>query len=90
MGDVVAFRRRAASPRTNATERAGSVPDIAEDRLTYTVAEVAYLLSLSRGVTYRMVREGEIPARRIGRRWVIPRAAFREWLNNLPQHEGEI
>jgi excisionase family DNA binding protein len=44
--------------------------------------EVAYLLNLSRGVTYQYVREGIIPAQRIGRRWVIPRARFDAWLNN--------
>jgi hypothetical protein len=37
-----------------------------EDRAVYTVREVAHLLSLSLGVTYALVRSGEIPARRLG------------------------
>ena len=44
-------------------------------RLTYTVDEVARLLNLSRGVTYQYVRDGMIPAERIGRRWLVPREA---------------
>ncbi|MGH3517054.1 MAG: helix-turn-helix domain-containing protein [Haloechinothrix sp.] len=51
-------------------------------RATYTVMEVAYLLNLSRGVTYQYVREGVIPAQRIGRRWVIPRRSFHHWLDS--------
>lgn len=49
--------------------------------LTYTVDEVARLLNLSRGVTYERVRDGSIPAQRMGRRWLIPRQRFHAWLN---------
>ncbi|MEU4417358.1 helix-turn-helix domain-containing protein [Nocardia salmonicida] len=55
---------------------------------TYTVDEVAGLLGISRGVAYQSVHDGEIPAKRIGRRWVISRAAFSAWLatsDNLPK-----
>lgn len=51
------------------------------DRAVYTVREVAHLLSLSLGATYALVRSGEIPARRLGSRWVIPRNRFEEWLD---------
>ncbi|GAA2538863.1 helix-turn-helix domain-containing protein [Pseudonocardia hydrocarbonoxydans] len=50
-------------------------------RLTYTVDEVAYLLNLSRGVAYQYVRDGVIPAERIGRRWLIPRKRLHAWLD---------
>jgi excisionase family DNA binding protein len=61
-----------------------SAPDrhIAE-RAVYTVVEVAQLLSLSRGTAYSLVREGTIPALRLGGRWVIPRARFHTWLDSL-------
>lgn len=49
-------------------------------RLTYTVDEVSVLLGLSRNQTYEFVRQGVIPARRVGRRWVIARRALHEWL----------
>jgi excisionase family DNA binding protein len=46
-------------------------------KLVYTVAE---LLGLSRGLTYDLVRAGTIPAERVGRRWIIPRARRDAWL----------
>lgn len=62
-------------------------PPDSDARAVYTVAEVARLLSLSLGVTYGLVREGEIPARKLGGRWVIPRRAFHEWLDAC-RHEA--
>jgi excisionase family DNA binding protein len=54
-------------------------------RLTYTVDEVAYLLNLSRGITYQYVREGVIPAEGVGRRWVISRRRLHAWLDGLSE-----
>src|SRR3954454_21850856 len=56
------------------------------DRAVYTVREVAHLLSLSLGATYALVRTGGIPARRLGSRWVIPRARFEQWLDDCTVH----
>lgn len=42
-------------------------------RVVYTVREVSRMLSLSLSGTYVLVREGDIPARRLGGRWVIPK-----------------
>lgn len=49
-------------------------------RVVYTVAEVAQLLGLGRSVAYDLVRDGTIPARRLGHRWVIPKLRFDAWL----------
>ena len=57
------------------------------ERAVYTVVEVAQLLSLSRGTAYALVRDGTIPALRLGGRWVVPRARFHAWLDSL---EDEI
>ena len=48
-------------------------------RLTYTVDEVAHLLNLSRGITYQHIRDGVIPAERIGRRWLSRRRRLHAW-----------
>jgi excisionase family DNA binding protein len=56
-------------------------PIIDTRRLTYTVDEVAYLLNVSRGIAYQYVRDGVIPAERVGRRWLIPRKRFHAWLD---------
>jgi excisionase family DNA binding protein len=52
--------------------------------LVYTVPEVAQLLTISRNTAYTMVRTGQIPARRLGTRWVVPRKAFHAWLDATP------
>jgi len=49
--------------------------------LTYSVEEVAALLGIARGVAYESVRTGEIPATRVGRRWLVPRRRFHAWLD---------
>ncbi|WP_280356394.1 helix-turn-helix domain-containing protein [Nocardia otitidiscaviarum] len=54
----------------------------------YSVDEAADLLGVSRNNAYQAVHDGVIPAKRVGRRWVIPRKAFHEWLespDNIPE-----
>ncbi|MFI6333077.1 helix-turn-helix domain-containing protein [Micromonospora chersina] len=50
----------------------------------YTVAETSTILRLSLGSTYALVRSGEIPALKLGGRWVIPRGRLHRWLDDLP------
>ena len=54
-------------------------------RAVYTVAEVAEMLDLSSGSTYALVRSGDIPAKKMGGRWVIPKRRFHAWLDDLPE-----
>ncbi|MFZ0119333.1 MAG: helix-turn-helix domain-containing protein [Pseudonocardiaceae bacterium] len=70
---------------TRARDR-DSVPD--KQRAVYTVVEVAQLLSLSRGTAYALVRDGTIPALRLGNRWVIPRARFHAWLDSPDEEQN--
>ncbi|MGX6604560.1 helix-turn-helix domain-containing protein [Micromonosporaceae bacterium Da 78-11] len=75
----------ALKPRTNpadAPDRGRSAP---VGSLIYTVAEVADMLRLNLGGTYRMIRSGDIPARKLGGRWVVPRRAFHTWLDSLQE-----
>jgi len=58
-----------------------SVPDGTPRRAAYTVQEAAALLGLSLGSTYTLIRAGEIPARRMGGRWIVPKQRFHRWLN---------
>jgi excisionase family DNA binding protein len=50
-------------------------------RAVYTVPEVAALLDVAVSTAYAMVRAGEIPAKRMGTRWVIPMRRFHDWLD---------
>jgi len=68
-------------PKGEPTMTTPSAATIDTKRLTYTVDEVAYLLNLSRGIAYQHVRDGVIPAERVGRRWLIPRKRFHAWLD---------
>ena len=52
---------------------------------TYTVPEVAARLGIGRCMAYDLVRQGVIPAKRLGRRWIVPRARFNAWLNEQSQ-----
>jgi len=54
------------------------------DRLTWTVAEAAQLLGISRTCAYEAAHRGELPARIIGRRMVVPRTALLRLLDEQP------
>ncbi len=51
-----------------------------QERLTFTVPEVAERLGISRSSAYLCVRRGEIPALVLGRRVVVARAALERLL----------
>jgi len=44
------------------------------------ISDVAGILGLSLSRTYAMLARGELPATRVGGRWVVPRAAWEAWL----------
>lgn len=52
-----------------------------EERLTLTVEECAKVLGIGRQLAYDKVKTGEIPALKIGRRLLVPRAALERLLN---------
>ena len=53
------------------------------DRLTITVEEFAVLAGIGRTTAYGAARRGEIPARRIGRRDVLPVQLVRQWFGEV-------
>jgi excisionase family DNA binding protein len=55
-----------------------------DDRLTYTLAEVAQQLGISRWLAYEAAHRGELPVCRIGRRMLVPRAALLRLLDQQP------
>lgn len=65
--------------------REGAVPS---HRLTMTVDEAAAALGVGRGLAYEMVRQGRIPALRLGRRVVVPVAGLRTLLAASGEHQG--
>jgi excisionase family DNA binding protein len=49
-------------------------------KATYTVEEAAEILGVSRNSAYQAVRAGELPALKIGKRLLVPKAAFEQLL----------
>mgnify|MGYP006438829355 CR=1 FL=1 len=52
------------------------------ERLCYDVPEAGAKLGLGKNQAYEAARRGDIPTLRIGRRLVVPKAAFHEMLRN--------
>jgi excisionase family DNA binding protein len=50
------------------------------ERTTITVEEAGRALSVGRQTIYEAVRTGEVPAVRVGRRWVVPVAPLAKQL----------
>jgi excisionase family DNA binding protein len=71
MGDVIDFRARAqradrVTPRSRVSRRPRGV------RGWYSVPEAAAIFRISTKTMYKCVKNGDIPAMRLGRRIVIP------------------
>jgi excisionase family DNA binding protein len=81
-GNVIRCTPRTRAPETDQTDRDGGTVIGLGDRAVYTVKEVAGLLSLSLGGTYELVRDGTVPALKLGGRWVIPKKRFHAWLES--------
>lgn len=53
-----------------------------EERATYTIEESARRLGIGRNQAYEAAHRGEIPTIRIGKRLLVPRAAFDRLLDS--------
>lgn len=45
-----------------------------------TIDEVADYLKLPKSTVYKLAQKGELPGRKIGRRWRFSRAQLEQWL----------
>ena len=50
-------------------------------RTCLTIAEVAVYLGISVKSVERAIKRGDIQAKKLGRRWLVPRGAIETWLN---------
>jgi excisionase family DNA binding protein len=46
----------------------------------YSIDEAAQVLDLSRKTVYDHLRSGALPGVKLGRLWILPKAAFDQWL----------
>lgn len=54
-----------------------------QERRTYTVADIATILDISRSAAYRLVKEDNFATVRIGNTIRISRKSFEDWLENM-------
>ncbi len=47
-----------------------------DELLVYSVTEAGEKIGLGKSSSYNAVRNGDIPAIRIGGRWIVPKVAF--------------
>jgi excisionase family DNA binding protein len=59
------------------------------DCLTYTVAQAARLAGVSVSYYYRAAHQGLVPAKFLGRRIVVPKAALRRFLGDTEASGGD-
>lgn len=52
----------------------------AMEKLVYSIPEIAALLGISNPTAYELANRADFPILHVGRRKVVPRAAFLEWL----------
>jgi excisionase family DNA binding protein len=52
-----------------------------DEKLTVNVPEVAKLLGISRATAYALANSGQLPAIRLGRRLLVPRALLEQLLS---------
>ena len=65
--------------------RAGEVVGTDIEPLTYTIDEVARALGVNRNSAYQAARVGELPVIKIGRRMLVPKAAFERMLEGASE-----
>lgn len=54
-----------------------------DERATYTVDEAAARLGIGRNAAYEAIKRGELPALRIGKRIIVPKAALARLLEQV-------
>ncbi len=57
------------------------------NRLVYTVNEVAEMLGLSESYAYKLAKARKFPVLQLGRRIVVPKEKFEIWLNESQEIE---
>lgn len=51
------------------------------EKLVYSIQEAADLLGISKSYAYELVRKGAIPVLKLGKKRVIPKEKFNQWIN---------
>ena len=55
------------------------------NRVLLTVADAVEATSLSRSTIYEMIKSGELPTVKVGKRRLVPTASLQAWADSLTQ-----
>jgi len=50
-----------------------------------TISELAEYLQVSKSSLYKLVQEGRVPGKKVGRHWRFHRETIEAWLKETPQ-----
>jgi len=67
------------APSNETAKKAQASTDGLADSIRISVPEIARRLNIGRLAVYAMLEKGIIPGVRVGRRWLITRAAYMTW-----------
>jgi excisionase family DNA binding protein len=59
------------------------------ESLTVTAKEVMRITGLSQRLTYRLIKQGELPALWCGKGWIVPMPALEEFLMKRAKEESQ-
>ena len=68
--------------RYTMTHNTKTIVKTAEEKLTYSVPEVAEILGIGRSAAYQGIRTGQIPSVKIGKRIIVPKVALQRKLSD--------
>ena len=60
------------------------------ERMTMTVQELAKEMGISLPIAYKLVQQKGFPVIHVGRRIVIPVAAFQKWMSDTAHKASEV
>ncbi|MBE6111681.1 MAG: helix-turn-helix domain-containing protein [Peptococcaceae bacterium] len=56
----------------------------------YTVEEIGLLLGIGKNKAYELVNSGVLRSVRVGRRILIPKSSFNQWLMGVTESRSEV
>ena len=57
--------------------------EVEVEKLVYSVKEVSKALNIGMNKTYELLKNGDIPSVRVGKRFIVPKEGVVMWLNKL-------
>ncbi len=52
-----------------------------QEKIVYTVAEIQKLLGIGKNQAYELVNSGAFPVKTVGKKLIISKVGFQNWLN---------